>query len=151
MPTAGRSCIESNINILNLVGGRVPYNLCRNLEWQVCAARGALPGQGGRTIRFAVAPSELRPAGGSKPLSQCGGWRPADPPEGGYGFANDDIFYLEVCVFAQICANGADIFGSFLADFVCECAPARRATEARPPPALAQRSRSAISTWIPRR
>lgn len=36
-----RDCRHAAINILQLGGSRVPYNLCRNLEWQTCAARGA--------------------------------------------------------------------------------------------------------------
>ena len=31
-------CIHSNLNILSLHGDRVPYNICRNLEWQARAA-----------------------------------------------------------------------------------------------------------------
>ena len=53
--------------------GQVPYNLCRNLEWQVCAAKGKLPGQGGRGIRFAIEPGRLD-TDGDKPFAQCGGW-----------------------------------------------------------------------------
>lgn len=29
---------------------------------------------------------------------------------GGLGYATDDIFYLETCVFSEICSNGAEIF-----------------------------------------
>ena len=32
-------CIAANYNILSLYGDRLPYNICRNLEWQ---ARGGL-------------------------------------------------------------------------------------------------------------
>ena len=39
------ACIKASLNILSLYGDRVPYNICRNLEWQVCAAKGLLPGQ----------------------------------------------------------------------------------------------------------
>lgn len=31
-----KSCIRASKNILSLYGDRVPYNLCRNLEWQAC-------------------------------------------------------------------------------------------------------------------
>jgi len=40
------NCVRANLNILALYGDRVPYNICRNLEWMVCAAKGQLPGQG---------------------------------------------------------------------------------------------------------
>ena len=56
-----KCCMAAGYNILNMVGHRVPYNLCRNLEWQVCAVSGKLPGQplGDRSIRFANAPLRL--------------------------------------------------------------------------------------------
>ena len=31
------SCVNANHNILSIYGDRLPYNLCRNLEWQVAA------------------------------------------------------------------------------------------------------------------
>ena len=42
------SCVRANVNILSLYGERIPYNTCRNVEWQICAARGTLPGQSDR-------------------------------------------------------------------------------------------------------
>ena len=104
-------CVAANVNILSLYGNRVPYNICRNLEWQTCAAKGMLPGQGTPAIRFATAPSSLDPAGATgKPLGQCKGWVPSTPPTGGvYGFATDDIFFLEVCLFNELCYNGHEL------------------------------------------
>ena len=29
------NCVNSNNNILSMYGNRMPYNICRNLEWQV--------------------------------------------------------------------------------------------------------------------
>ncbi|KAL1498677.1 hypothetical protein AB1Y20_013989 [Prymnesium parvum] len=115
-------CVNANLNILSLYGDRVPYNLCRNLEWMTCAARGLLPGQayggersrpgGSSTIRFAFAPGDLDPTGKAHPLGRCSGWRPPDARTGcSDGYATDDIFYLEVCIFNQICSNGEEIFG----------------------------------------
>lgn len=103
-------CIAANLNILSLYGERVPYNLCRNLEWQVCAALGKLPGQSETYVVFSKAPSELHPGvTSSKPFGQCRGWRDTRGGcEGGY--ATDDIFFLEVCVFNQICSNGAELW-----------------------------------------
>jgi len=115
------NCVAANINILNIASRRVPYNLCRNLEWQVCAAQGRLPGQGSNTVLFATSPNSLDPKpSSSRPLGQCGGWKPDRPPPGGYGYANFDIFYLEACVFDQICTNGADIFNSHGGPFHCQ-------------------------------
>ena len=101
---------------------RVPYNLCRNLEWQVCAATGRLPGQraDGSQIRFSYPPSKLPRA--TRPLGSCSGWRPttkSDAPIGSrlesatggvLGYANDDIFYLETCIFSTICSNRERLF-----------------------------------------
>ena len=110
-PTA---CALANFNVLSVEERR--YNLCRNLEWQACAARGLLPGQGGSGIVFSVAPgSLLLPKYDHTPSSplrrtfgQCGGLLPNTCRACTY--ANDDIFFLEVCLFDQICLNGPDIF-----------------------------------------
>ena len=69
---------------------------------QVCAAQGKLPGQNNRNIIFARAPASLDPKG-NKPFGECRGWRPGGV--GGdckrTGYATDDIFFLEVCMFNQ--------------------------------------------------
>ena len=78
-------------------------NICRNLEWMVCAAQGKVPGQGDdRVIRFAKAPNTLELSG----LGQCRGWVPEDRPAGFvFGYATADIFYLEACLFSQMCVH----------------------------------------------
>lgn len=83
-----RVCLAANRNILNVIGGRVPYNLCRNLEWQVCAALGRLPGQEGtaRRMYFADAPGQLD-------VRSWNGERACDASGAGYVVA--EIFYLE--------------------------------------------------------
>jgi len=109
-------CIDANVNILGLYGMRVPYNLCRNLEWQACAAQGKLPGQRTATVRFSLAPklldTEMGYPGAWHPLSRCSGFTTDGYPkcraEG--GAATDDIYYMEVCVFSQICENGDQLF-----------------------------------------
>ena len=68
--------------------------------------QGKLPGQGGFGMRFAHKPSDLDVYGG-KPLGQCRGWRPGGWGDCGDGYATDDIFFLEVCLYNQICRNGA--------------------------------------------
>ena len=103
----GRYCVYANQNILSLYGKRIPYNVCRNLEWQVCAAKGWLPSQGNTGIRFATAPNSLH-THGWKPFGKCGGWTPTGKCDGGY--ATDDIFFLEVCLLNQICVNGHELF-----------------------------------------
>jgi len=95
-------CVEVNHNILSLHDGT--YNTCRNLEWQVCAARGYLPGQMSRDIRFAFRPGELVP----EYIGACTGYHPAGCGEQGY--ASYDIFYLEVCMYSTMCSNREELF-----------------------------------------
>ena len=112
-PWLGHSerCVMANKNILSLYGDRLPYNICRNLEWMVCAARGLLNGQGNHNIIFARSPKSLDPDSLDKPLGQCGGWVPDQRPEGGvYGYATDDIFYLEACMYSYLCTNSHELF-----------------------------------------
>jgi len=109
-------CVNANVNILSLYGNVIPYNTCRNIEWQICAAKGTLPGQGGRwkkgfenriregaKIRFATAPKDLTPYSGDRPIGNCGGYAPRGC--GNRGYASSDIFYMEACVFDAICSN----------------------------------------------
>ena len=127
-----RCCLAAGYNILNMVGHRVPYNLCRNLEWMLCAVSGKLPGQQprDRSIRLANSPKLLdvdplkhRRAGGAgrQPFT-----RRCDAPssEGGkrpLGYSLPDIFHLEVCIFNQICTNGHKLFALNVGEpFVCD-------------------------------
>ena len=103
-----QACIQSSLNILSLYGDRVPYNICRNFEWQVCAAYGRIPGQGDRRIIFSKAPKSLDFLHSPR-LGQCSGWSPIDC-RGQNGYATDSIFFLEVCLFSQICSNRAELF-----------------------------------------
>jgi len=103
----GASCVRSNLNILSLYWP-ARYNICRNLEWMTCAARGELPGQGDNTVRFASRPGFLEVQGGAHPLGSCTGYHPMGCWDMGY--ASSDIFYLESCIFATICSNGDEIF-----------------------------------------
>ena len=92
------ACVERNINILSLYWP-AEYNTCHNYEWQVCAARGLLPGQNGAGIKFAFEPRDLDPHGGPHPLGSCNSYA----PEGcGYGYASGDVFFLEVCIYETV-------------------------------------------------
>ena len=64
------------------------------MEWQICAAKGALPGQLSSTIRFAYAPKNLEPEGGLKPIGSCDGYTPAGC--GDQGYASSDIYYVRI-------------------------------------------------------
>ena len=124
-------CANSNNNILALWGERLEYSLCRNLEWQTCAALGRLPGQGGVGMRFSYAPGNLDvyDGGTGKMLGDCRGWKPpyAAKACGAVGaqhtdaYSTDDIYFLEVCIFSFICDNGEELFGLQPGDFyVCQ-------------------------------
>ena len=71
---------------------------------QVCAAKGALHGQNGGPITFAFAPRLLEPAR----IGSCGGFAPSGC--GTAGYASSDIYYLEVCMYSVMCANGHSLF-----------------------------------------
>jgi len=120
-------CVAASLNILSIFGERVPYNLCRNFEWQSCAVRGLLPGQRSNIIRFATPPIDLDPTGleSGKPLGQCRGWLPPVRPRGwNFGYATDDVFFLEVCLFNQLCRNGDELFSLGVGEgFQCDYDP----------------------------
>jgi len=112
LENAAQLCVDHSRNILMIFGSDVHgtgagYNSCRNLEWQVCAAMGRLPGQQTPTIVFARAPNTLD-AEGTRPLAHCGGYSPQGC--GRHAYSNDDIFFLEVCMYSKICANNWEIF-----------------------------------------
>ena len=134
-----RCCLAAGLNILNMVGHRVPYNLCRNFEWQLCAISGALPGQPDRTIRFANAPRSLdvEPLARQESRSeraQCERAKrqaqvvTAAGQSGGRknGYSLPDIFHLEVCLYNQVCTNGHRLFDLAVGEpFVCDFSHAR--------------------------
>ena len=94
------TCIAANSNVFKPKWG---WSMCNNLRWQLCAAQGLLHGQNGQNgVRFTPAPSTLR-LNGENPPKRPGGR--------GVSFGDVDVYYLEVCIFAQVCSNGADIFG----------------------------------------
>lgn len=98
-------CFKANENIL-----RVPqrdWNICVNVRWQACAATGNLPSQQSNVIQFATPPNTLT-------LDELDGAKMD-------GYRMEDVYYLELCVLNEICANGADIFSMEPNDgFQCE-------------------------------
>ena len=72
---------------------------------------GKIPGQGNNDVLLATPPNGLEPHQ-SPPLGKCAGWRPDDVPRGGLGYANADIYYLEVCLFDQMCDNREELFAN---------------------------------------
>ena len=120
--------MNANLNILSLYGEGVPYNTCRNLEWQLCAIKGLLPGQGSNEIIFATAPKDLDPhPQGGRPVGTCGGWRPPNTGDCWRdGYATDSIFFLEACLFNQLCGNARELWLLEAGDpFVCDFSFAR--------------------------
>lgn len=107
-----KRCIKANVNILSLYGEDIPYNVCRNLEWQTCAAMGRLPGQGvgrgGNVLRFAKAPRNLQPFTGEKVIGGCYGYHPEGCGQTGY--SSSDIFFAEACYYNQICSNSHELW-----------------------------------------
>lgn len=57
-----QACIFANLLILSLYGSAPVYNMCRNLEWVVCAASGRLVAQLGSTLVFSPPPTSLTAA-----------------------------------------------------------------------------------------
>jgi len=102
------SCDQASVNILNLFSGPVDYNTCRNFEWQLCAAHGKLKQQASGMIVFARAPKTVSFSGFPQ-FGVCSGYTNKACDDWS-GFANDDIYYLEVCLFAQVCENADEMF-----------------------------------------
>jgi len=103
----GDNCDGRGVNILMLFG-HIKYNTCRNFEWQMCAVRGLLNSQGKKEIMFARAPNTMY-IDGYPPLGRCSGWTDA-PCDDYVGYANDDIYYIEVCLFSMVCKNSDALF-----------------------------------------
>ena len=120
-------CTKNSRNILMLFASNVHntgagYNSCRNLEWQTCAAMGRLPGQQTPTVIFATPPSALDPRG-PRPLGRCGGYSPQGC--GNWAYSNDDIYFLEVCMYSKMCSNREELFRVEAKErFTCEVDPA---------------------------
>jgi hypothetical protein len=66
-----RGCFSARQNVLRVSTELAPRTACQMLEWTTCAARGMLPGQDGRRMRFAVAPSELDTREWIRPSEGC--------------------------------------------------------------------------------
>ena len=104
--STAESCTRAGFNILALSSKRLPWSVCRNLEWQLCAATGRLPGQQSAHVIFATPPATGSSVGA--PLGQC----LQAPGEGSggamHGWTNNDVFYLEICLFWALCEQHGD-------------------------------------------
>eukprot|EP00965_Chrysotila_dentata_P244938 6206259-Pleurochrysis_carterae.AAC.2 len=77
------TCIEARLNVLRMMAGT--WNMCENLKWMVCAARGKLPGQAGSpgVMTFAVAPKSRPPQQHKWHHGVLGGYEPNDVYDAG--------------------------------------------------------------------
>lgn len=128
-----RRCVLANQNILRLMfscadctGSRAGWNMCRNLQWVTCAARGMLPSQGpSRAMHFAKAPRELDTRDLDDP-GRTGSWW-TEPHWNHY--AVSDVFFAEVCLLSALCKNSWELFTVQRGEpFVCEYEDARYRT-----------------------
>ena len=124
-------CMAANRNILRM--DDETYNSCWNLHWQVCAARGELPGQQAPQVVFSVPPAALdvRGGGGVYGAAWTNDWNHGHKAKDGrwsWKFVdrtipalNDyypstqwygqwDIFFLEVCSYSVMCENRDELF-----------------------------------------
>ena len=108
-------CVGASRNILRLLTGRPGWGwtMCQNLQWQVCAAKGKLPGQRSQgALEFATAPPSLMLFEWREPESY--------PCDGGKKCAGrytvGDVFFAEACLFVRLCKNGRAVFDGAAAD-----------------------------------
>ena len=85
--------------------------MCLNLEWMFCALTGKLGGGGGHSggglgggeLVFSLAPSRMD----TRPFSHDSYAR----PHSGCGdYAENDVYYLEVCALNELCSNREELF-----------------------------------------
>ena len=98
-------CRRAKRNVLRLMTGS--WTLCQNLEWQLCALQGKLPGQGGTAIAFATRPRDVQlewwANSSTHPTYPCHKDGRCDPG----AFTVGDVFFAEVLIAYKICSNGA--------------------------------------------
>ena len=94
-------CVGASENVLRVMGG---WNMCVNLHWQTCAAKGLLHGQRDSSMRFSIAPKELDIDLFDNPPNGC--------VNGGCDrtYSISDVYYAEVCLLSHICRNRRELF-----------------------------------------
>ena len=83
------ACIVHNLQVLQI--GEFEWNVCKNMEWQLCAAHHRLPGQLEAGIAFATLPASLNLAHG---MGRSAG-----------SYVTDEIFFIEVCFRGSQCPD----------------------------------------------
>jgi len=108
-------CRDAHRNVLRLISGG--WSMCQNLQWQMCALTGKLPGQGSSRISFATAPRDLKPEwwtnpGGTHPTYPCrGNW--CDPN----GFTVGDVYFAELAITTTLCRNREELYALDVGEF----------------------------------
>jgi hypothetical protein len=90
-------CLDARLSILYIFSRRMRYNLCRNLEWLICAVRGLLPSQHGPTFYLA------RNLLANKTDDLTCGYRAGS-------YSSGDSYHLEIGLLGYICSNGDELF-----------------------------------------
>jgi hypothetical protein len=104
---------EAGHNMLRL-DARFGWNMCRNLEWVVCAIQGHLPNQGEGKIRFATTP---RLNIENYIFAEVG----CSNEDCAHGYSVDDIFFVEVSLISYLCKNRDEVFKLEVGDdFDCD-------------------------------
>lgn len=99
-------CRRAHRNVLRLLGGSDRWDMCQNLQWQMCALQGKLPGQDGDTrVAFATAPRALLREWWDNPSSHPT-WGCCGPNK----FSVGDVYFAEVAVTYSVCRNRAVMF-----------------------------------------
>jgi hypothetical protein len=106
-----QACIRANMSILALYASAPSYNMCRNLEWLVCAAKGNLVEQrGSATMVFTPAPLRLN----AMELVR-------DSSKSAHDYSMKSVYVLETCILSQLCSNAEELFRVHtLQTFVCK-------------------------------
>lgn len=108
-------CVAANRNILRLLSGGRPWDMCQNIEWQLCALSGKLPGQDGNKVSFASAPKDVSPV-----WFHDSDTHPTYKPRLD-GYSLGDVYFAELCVTFALCANRGDLFNLEVGEtFVCQ-------------------------------
>lgn len=108
------ACRQANLNILRIGG----WNMCVNMQWMFCAADGKLHGQGSSNyIIFSIAPKNLDTYLLERKVQppSVQGWNCCGT------YAENDIYYLEVCTLNEVCSNTDELFALNEGDpFYCQ-------------------------------
>ena len=106
------ACKHAGLNVLRIN----VWNMCRNLEWVLCAVRGGIAygGGGEPALLFTLAPQAL-----DMRMFDEDGFHQARHSCGDY--AENAIYYLEVCILNEICGNRDELFGTPMGQpFYCQ-------------------------------